>query len=192
MRLISGVLVAFIFLAAYIPQLKSLWKSKEIKGVSTFFWMLIALSTATTASNLWEAHAVWYVFIPQYLNATIAVTILLWVSYKKEKIVGLWIMLMTYSFLISILAFKLDNEFVQMWASIFIFLAYLEQIIHIIAKKTAQGINPFLYIGFAIGLLIMASNIFYTGAPVSAAVTEMTNFSMIVIATIITYIYKKK
>jgi uncharacterized protein with PQ loop repeat len=192
MRLISGVIVAFIFLAAYVPQLKSLWKSKEINGVSTFFWMLIALSTATTASNLWEAHAVWYVFIPQYLNATIAVIILLWVSYKKEKIVGLWIMLMTYSFLISILAFKLDNEFVQMWASIFIFLAYLEQIIHMITKKTAQGINPLLYIGFAIGLLIMASNIFYTGAPVSAAVTEMTNFSMIVIATIITYIYKKK
>lgn len=192
MRLISGVLVAFIFLAAYIPQLKSLWKSKKIDGVSTFFWMLIALSTATTASNLWEAHAVWYVFIPQYLNATIAVIILLWVSYKKEKIVGLWIMLMTYSFLISIFAFKLDNEFVQMWASIFIFLAYLEQIIHMIAKKTSQGINPLLYIGFAIGLLIMASNIFYTGAPVSAAVTEMTNFSMIVIATIITYIYKKK
>jgi uncharacterized protein with PQ loop repeat len=192
MRLISGVLVAFIFLAAYIPQLKSLWKSKEINGVSTFFWMLIALSTATTASNLWEAHAVWYVFVPQYLNATIAVIILLWVSYKKEKIVGLWIMLMTYSFLISIFAFKLDNEFVQMWASIFIFLAYLEQIIHMITKKTAQGINPLLYIGFAIGLLIMASNIFYTGAPVSAAVTEMTNFSMIVIATIITYIYKKK
>ena len=79
-----------------------------------------------------------------------------------------------------------------MWASIFIFLAYLEQIIHMITKKTSQGINPLLYIGFAIGLLIMASNIFYTGAPVSAAVTEMTNFSMIVIATIITYIYKKK
>lgn len=192
MRLISGILVAFIFLAAYIPQLKSLWKSKEIDGVSTFFWMLIALSTATTASNLWEAHAVWYVFVPQYFNATIAMIILLWVSYKKEKLVGLWIMLMTYSFLISIFAFKLDNEFVQMYASIFIFLAYLEQIIHIVTKKTAQGINPLLYIGFAIGLLIMASNIFYTGAPVSAAVTEMTNFSMIVIATIITYIYKKK
>lgn len=191
-KLILGIVVSIIFLLAYLPQLKSLYKAKKIDGVSTFFWMLIALSTATTASNLWEAHAVWYVFIPQYLNATIAVIILLWVSYKKEKIVGLWIMLMTYSFLISILAFKLDNEFVQMWASIFIFLAYLEQIIHMITKKTAQGINPLLYIGFAIGLLIMASNIFYTGAPVSAAVTEMTNFSMIVIATIITYIYKKK
>ena len=191
-NLVLGIIVSITFLLAYFPQLKSLKNSSDISGISTVFWMLIALSTATTASNLWEAHAVWYVFIPQYLNATIAVIILLWVSYKKEKIVGLWIMLMTYSFLISILAFKLDNEFVQMWASIFIFLAYLEQIIHMITKKTAQGINPLLYIGFAIGLLIMASNIFYTGAPVSAAVTEMTNFSMIVIATIITYIYKKK
>lgn len=180
------------FLLAYFPQLKSLWNTKKIKGVSVSFWMLIALSTATTASNLWEVHAVWYVFVPQYMNSTIALIILLWVAFKKEGFVGLWITLMTYSFLISIFAFKLDNDFIQHWASIFIFVAYLEQIVHILIKKTVQGINPLLYIGFGVGLLIMATNIILTGTPISAAITELTNFTMITIATIVVYYYKNK
>ena len=192
MQTFLGIIVAIIFILAYFPQLKSLKNSSDISGISTFFWMLIALGTAITASNLWEAHAVWFVFVPQYINSTIALAILLWVAFKKEGFVGLWITLMTYSFLISIFAFRLDNDFIQHWASIFIFVAYLEQIVHILIKKTVQGINPLLYIGFGVGLLIMATNIILTGAPISAAITELTNFTMITIATIVTYYYKNK
>ena len=191
-QMILGLLVSVIFISAYIPQLKSLYTTKEIKGVSTFFWMLIALSTATTASNLFEAHAVWYVFVPQYINSTIAVIILLWVAWKKDSLYGFWISLMIYSFLISIFAFQLDNTFVQHCASIFVFIAYLEQIVHILVKKTTEGINPLLYIGFAIGLGTMAFNIVATGAPVSAAITELTNCFMIIIAIVATYYYKNK
>lgn len=191
-NLVLGIIVSITFLLAYIPQLKSLKSSSDIGGVSTFFWMLIALSTATTASNLWEAHAVWFVFVPQYINSTIAVIILLWVAWKKESLYGLWITLMIYSFLISIFAFQLDNTFVQHCASIFVFIAYLEQIVHILVKKTTEGINPLLYIGFAIGLGTMAFNIVATGAPVSAAITELTNCFMIIIAIVVTYYYKNK
>lgn len=191
-NLVLGIIVSITFLLAYIPQLKSLKNSSDIGGVSTFFWMLIALSTATTASNLWEAHAVWFVFVPQYINSTIAVIILLWVAWKKESLYGLWITLMIYSFLISIFAFQLDNTFVQHCASIFVFIAYLEQIVHILVKKTTEGINPLLYIGFAIGLGTMAFNIVATGAPVSAAITELTNCFMIIIAIVVTYYYKNK
>lgn len=191
-NLVLGIIVSITFLLAYIPQLKSLYTTKEIKGVSTFFWMLIALSTATTASNLWEAHAVWFVFVPQYINSTIALVILLWVAWKKESLYGLWITLMIYSFLISIFAFRLDNTFVQHCASIFVFIAYLEQIVHILVKKTTEGINPLLYIGFAIGLGTMAFNIVATGAPVSAAITELTNCFMIIIAIVATYYYRNK
>lgn len=191
-NLVLGIIVSITFLLAYIPQLKSLYTTKEIKGVSTFFWMLIALSTATTASNLWEAHAVWFVFVPQYINSTIALVILLWVAWKKESLYGFWIALMSYSFLISIFAFRLDNTFVQHCASIFVFIAYLEQIVHILVKKTTEGINPLLYIGFAIGLGTMAFNIVATGAPVSAAITELTNCFMIIIAIVATYYYRNK
>ena len=191
-NLILGIVVSVTFLLAYFPQLKSLYKTKKIEGVSTVFWMLIALSTAITASNLWEAHAVWYVFVPQYINSTIAVIILLWVFYKKYDGYGLWIALMTYAFLISIFAGQVDNEVIQHWASIFITIAYIEQIIHMVVKKTSEGVNYLLYVGFATGLSIMVVNIITTGAPVSAAITEGVNIVMMIIAIIVTIFLNKK
>lgn len=192
MQAILGVVVGFIFILSYLPQLKSLYKVKKIEGVSTFFWMLIALATAVTASNLWEAHAVWYVFVPQYINSTIAVIILLWVSYKKYDGYGLWIALMTYAFLISIFAAHVDNTIIQHWASIFIMIAYIEQTIHMIVKKTSQGVNYLLYVGFATGLSIMIVNIVTTGAPISAAITESVNIIMMAVAIIVTIYLNKK
>ena len=192
MQAVLGVIVGLIFILGYFPQLKSLYKTKKIEGVSTFFWMLIALSTAVTASNLWEAHAVWYVFVPQYINSTIAVIILLWVVYKKYDGYGLWIALMTYVFLISIFAGQVDNEVIQHWASVFITIAYIEQIIHMVVKKTSEGVNYLLYVGFATGLSIMVVNIITTGAPVSAAITEVTNIVMMVIATVVTIFFNKR
>ena len=192
MQAVLGVIVGFIFILGYFPQLKSLYKTKKIEGVSTFFWMLIALSTAITASNLWEAHAIWCVFVPQYINSTIAVIILLWVTYKKHDGYGLWIVLMAYAFLISIFATHVNNEVIQHWASVFITVAYIEQIIHMIVKKTSEGINYLLYVGFATGLSIMVVNIITTGAPVSAAITEGVNIVMMIIAIIMTIFLNKK
>ena len=156
------------------------------------FWMLIALGTAITASNLWEAHAVWFVFVPQYINSTIALAILLWVAFKKYEGYGLWIALMSYSFLISIFAGHVENEVIQHWASIFIMIAYIEQTIHMLIKKTSHGVNYLLFVGFATGLSIMVINIITTGAPVSAAITEVTNIVMMVIATAVTIIFNKR
>src|SRR5699024_3550521 len=102
MQTFLGIIVAIIFILAYIPQLISLKNNSVISNISTFFWMLIALGTAITASNLWEAHAVSFVFVPQYINSTIALAILLWVAFKKHEGYGLWVALMSYSFLISI------------------------------------------------------------------------------------------
>lgn len=192
MQTFLGIIVAIIFILAYIPQLKSLKNSSDISGVSTFFWMLIALGTAITASNLWEAHAVWFVFVPQYINSTIALIILLWVTFKKYGGYGLWIALMSYSFLISIFAGHVENEVIQNWASIFIMIAYIEQIIHMLIKKTSHGVNYLLFVGFATGLLIMVINIVTTGAPVSAAITEVTNIVMMVIAIVVTIIFNKR
>lgn len=192
MQTFLGIIVAIIFILAYIPQLKSLKNSSDISGISTFFWMLIALGTAITASNLWEAHAVWFVFVPQYINSTIALAILLWVAFKKHGGYGLWIALMSYSFLISIFAGHVENEVIQHWASIFIMIAYIEQIIHMLIKKTSHGVNYLLFVGFATGLSIMVINIITTGAPVSAAITEVTNIIMMVIAIVVTIIFNKR
>ena len=191
-NLVLGIIVSITFLLAYFPQLKSLKNSSDISGISTFFWMLIALGTAITASTLWEAHAVWFVFVPQYINSTIALIILLWVAFKKYDGYGLWIALMSYSFLISIFAVHVENEVIQHWASIFIMIAYIEQTIHMLIKKTSHGVNYLLFVGFATGLSIMVINIITTGAPVSAAITEVTNIIMLVIAIVVTIIFNKR
>ena len=54
-NLVLGIIVSITFLLAYIPQLKSLKNSSDISGISTFFWMLIALGTAITASKIGRA-----------------------------------------------------------------------------------------------------------------------------------------
>ena len=192
MQAVLGIIVSITFLLAYFPQLKSLKNSSDISGISTFFWMLIALGTAITASNLWEAHAVWFVFVPQYINSTIALAILLWVAFKKYEGYGLWIALLSYSFLISIFAGHVENEVIQHWASIFIMTAYIEQIIHMLIKKTSHGVNYLLFVGFATGLSIMVVNIITTGAPVLAAITEVINIVMMVIATVVTIFFNKR
>src|SRR5699024_9868309 len=166
MQTFLGIIVAIIFILAYIPQLKSLKNSSDISGISTFFWMLIALGTAITASTLWEAHAVWFVFVPQYINSTIALIILLWVVFKKYDGYGLLIALMSYLFLTSIFTGHVENEVIQHWASIFIMIAYIEQTIHMLIKKTSHGVNYLLFVGFATGLSIMVINIITTVAPV--------------------------
>ena len=70
--------------------------------------------------------------------------------------------------------------------------AYIEQTIHMIVKKTSQGVNYLLYVGFATGLAVMIVNIVTTGAPISAAITEGVNIIMMVIAIIVTIYLNKK
>ena len=61
-----------------------------------------------------------------------------------------------------------------------------------IVKKTSEGINYLLYVGFATGLSIMVVNIITTGAPISAAITESVNVVMMIIAIIVTIFLNKK
>lgn len=192
MQAILGVSVSIIFLLSYFPQIKALIAHKQIEGVSKIFWLSIALATAITASTLIEESAVWYVIVPQCINAAIAFLILLIVAYKKHSFYGIWVYLMMFSFAASILVYWVPNDIVQHWSSFLIAFAYLEQIIHLIYKKTAQGVNYLLYIGFAAGLGIMIINMSVTHAPLSAIITESVNLVMMGIATLITIILNKK
>jgi len=173
MQAILGLIVSVLFILAYIPQIKTLFSVKNIRGVSKVFWLCIALATTITASTLIEEQSVWYVIVPQCINAVIALLILLLVSFKKHKVYGLWVYLMMFAF--ASIAF-----------------AYLEQIAHLMYKKTAQGVNYLLYVGFSAGLGIMIINMSVTHAPLSAIITESVNLVMMGIATLITIILNKK
>ncbi len=192
MEIALGLMVSIVFLAAYIPQLKTLYIQKEVYGISKVFWMFIALATTITAGTLIEEKAEWFVILPQCINSFIAIVILLWVAYKKYKFYGVWVYLMNFVFFVSILINWVDNDIVQHWSSLLITFAYVEQITHLIYRKTAQGVNFLLYLGFAVGLVIMITNMLITGAPLSATITETVNLIMMSIATIITMILNKK
>lgn len=192
MQEILGVLVGAIFILAYIPQLRTLYLSDEVQGVSKIFWLGISLATGITATTLIESHSVWYVIVPQCINAAIAFVIFIWVTYKKFGLYGTWVYFMIYIFSISILSKWVPNDIVQHWSSLIIMFVYVEQIAHLVYKKTAQGINYLLYVGFATGLLIMVANMSFTGAPVSAIITELTNIIMMAIAVFATIILNKK
>lgn len=79
-----GSLAGAILAIGYLPQIKTLYNSKSEKGVSLIFWFLISVSLEITLYNLFTHHAVWYVFIPQLINAIIALVILVWATCKKK------------------------------------------------------------------------------------------------------------
>lgn len=190
-NLILGAIVSLTFILSYIPQLKSLYTSKNIKGVSTIFWLLIAIATAITLHNLVSHSAVWYVTAPQAINALIALVILVWVAFKKRDIGTVFIYFMIYCFIITVFVFQNNFVIMQHGSSLLIFIAYLLQIITIALEKTSQGVNYLLFVGFGLGLAIMTINIIVTGAPVEAAYTEIINLIMITIATGTTIFYSK-
>lgn len=187
-----GFIASLIFIVAYYFQVKSLILSSSVKGISLVFWILIALATSITFHNLYLHNAIWYVIIPQFINAFVALFILVWVAYKKLRYYGIFIVFMVYVFLVSVFVIKIDSVFIQHSASAFIFFAYIEQTLYMIRKRTSQGINPMLYIGFGIGLFIMVINIIVTKAPIETAYTEICNIVAIIIGTITTYYYQKK
>ena len=194
MYYITGIVVSLTFVLSYFPQLKSLYHSKNIKGISTIFWLLISVATAITFHNLFQHGTVWFVQVPQFINAFIALIILLWVAFKKKDIGYMFIYLMVYIFIITVFVLQNNFDFMQHGASTLIFIAYLLQIIKMVTKKTSEGVNFLLFVGFGLGLGIMATNILLTGAPVEAAITELVNLVMICVATGTTlfYDYKKK
>lgn len=192
MHPITGVIVSFIFILSYFPQLKSLYHNKNIQGVSIVFWVLISIATAVTFHNLSSSGSVWYVVVPQFINAFIALVILLLVCFKKGDVGTMFIYLMLYVFVITVFVLQNNLDFVQHSASALIFLAYLYQIIKMLASKTSQGVNFLLFVGFGLGLGIMATNILFTGAPIEAAITELVNLVMICIATGVTLFYDNK
>lgn len=188
---ILGSLAGVILVIGYFPQLKTLYKSSSIKGVSLLFWFLVSMSVKITLYNLLIHDSVWYVSIPQLLNALIAIIILVWVAYKKKGF--LFSLLTLFVYIITAYLFTVFNsDFSQHVATAFIVMAYIIQIVYLLKLKTSEGVNPFLFIFIGLALLIMAINIYtMTNYPLAAS-TEIANMILVITIVFIVYKYKKK
>lgn len=193
MQQIMGVMVGIIFIVAYIPQLKNLYRYNDVSGISTIFWLFIGLATFITFENLYANSAVWYVIIPQALNAFIALVILTWVvikKYKEKQLIFTAILFIVLYFLIIAIDSTYYN-YLQNMATILMILAYFIQLAKLIKSKNTNGLSIDLFVGIEIALGIMIFNILTTGAPFLSAITELVNLIMIALVIIFTLKYRK-
>lgn len=189
-----GVIVGLIFFISYLPQLKQLYKSDDIKGVSTIFWLFISLATFITFDNLFSSDSAWFVVIPQALNAFIALVILAWIVVKKygpKQLMFIYAFSATLYFLVTISMIS-HNDYLQNIATVLMILAYLIQLIKLMRSKNTNGLSVKLFIGVEIALGVMIFNILTTGAPYLSAITELVNLIMVSFVIIFILKYRKE
>lgn len=186
-------IVALIILAhAYVPQLKTTFRTKATEGVSPFFWLLISLSTSYSLFNLLATgNAEWYSYLGQFLNAGVAFILFIWLTKLKHS--GIITVCMTLLYIL--LNYNIYNMFVlevtQTIATIAIILAYIDQIVHFIRTKRADGTNPFLYYYFALGLSVLVSIMFMTDVSFHVILTELVNIVLLLVCGIMSQILGK-
>ncbi|MDT0700330.1 PQ-loop domain-containing transporter [Staphylococcus chromogenes] len=190
-----NIAVVIIFAVAYIPQILTTFKANKSDGVSPMFWFLVGFSTLISLFNLLETgEAPWYVYMGQFINTTIAVCFALWFNYLENKKSGLILYLcpLLYVILIYSLIFHNIVYLSQIFASIWIVLAYMFQIKHFIKAKTSAGVNPLLFLLFAIGITLLTIIMYLTNASLHIIITEIINVVLLLTCFILTIYYNKQ
>lgn len=78
--------VGGIFLAiSYIPQIITLYKVKDSKSQSVSFWIILLISLSSLTANMIINNNPLSVLIPQFLNITFALVVLIQVIYYKKR-----------------------------------------------------------------------------------------------------------
>lgn len=188
-----NLLVVLIFATAYYNQLKSIFYSKNLTGISFMFWYLVSFSTLFSLLNvLRTGNAEWYIYLGQFINAGVALIIVIWLNFKRiEKPIAV-IFSLLYILLALVIFSHLSLEVSQTVATISIVLAYIDQIIHFIRKKTSEGANPLLYLFFAIGLSLLVTIFSLTGVSIHIIITEVANICLLLTCFVLAKVYSKK
>lgn len=190
--LILNILALVILTHAYVPQLKTTFKTRATEGVSIFFWLLISLSTSYSLFNLLATgNAEWYTYLAQFINAGVALLLFVWITGLRVRWELTLFITLLYIFL-NVYAYQsLPLVVTQTVATIAVILAYVDQIAHFIRTKRADGTNPFLYYYFALGLSVLLSIMFMTDVSMHVIVTELVNITLLLVCGIMSQILGK-
>lgn len=174
-------IAALIILAhAYVPQLKTTYKTRSVEGVSLFFWVLISLSTSYSLFNLLATgNAEWYTYLAQFINAGIAFLLFIWITRLRFQWEITLLIVLFYVFGNAYIYQTLPLEITQSIASIAVVLAYIDQIAHFMRTKNADGTNPYLYYYFALGLTLLVTIMFMTEVSFHVIATELINIILL-------------
>lgn len=193
MTLVSllNMLVVVVFTIAYFPQLRTTFQTKEVSGVSSFFWLLISLSTFYSLLNLLATGTgEFYVYLGQFMNAWIAAILFFWIT----KIRFGWGKSITYFALYAISSYSLYKlvplEWSQTLATVAVILAYIDQIGYFIKHKVSDGTNPKLYFGFALGLAMLVVIMILTSVSWHVIFTEVINIIMLLVCGVLSIKYQ--
>lgn len=180
--LLLNIAVVIILTHAYVPQLRTTYKTKTAEGVSPFFWLLISLSTSYSLFNiLATGQADWFTYLGQFINATVAFILFVWITKLKYRWEVTLFVILFYVFINLYVHSMVTLELSQSIATIAIIAAYFDQILHFIKNKNSVGTNPLLYLYFALGLILLTIIMFMTSVTIYVIVTELVNITLLLI-----------
>lgn len=187
-----NTLVVIIFSIAYLPQLKTTYKTKSVEGVSTLFWYCISVSTGISLYNLLlTGTGDWLVYLGQIINATVAFVLFVWINKKKLTIEQSLLITVGHILTMYIALVVLPLPMNQLIATIAVIVAYVDQIKHFVKTKNAEGTNPLLYFFFALGLTLLLTIMFLTNASFHIMITEVVNITLLLVCGVLSTKYKK-
>lgn len=187
-----NIFVVVIFSIAYIPQLKTTYKTTSVEGVSTLFWYCVSVSTAISLYNLLlTGSGEWYVYLGQIINAGVAFILFVWINNKKLTSELTLLVAIGHVLLMYIVLTLFPLPLVQLLATIAIIVAYVDQIKHFVKTKNAEGTNPLLYFFFALGLTLLLAIMILTNASFHIMITESANILLLLICGVLSIKYRK-
>lgn len=193
MEFIVGLLVSIIFIVAYGTQIKTLFKSKDLSGVSLWFWVFIVTPVTFTFIHLVSSGAEWHISIPQLINAVLGLFILSFVSLMSKnllKVLLFWVMMVII--ILSPTIFSIPYDIVQNVSTTMIIIAYIVQIVKFKKLETSAGTDLFLYLFFALGMSILLAQMIITHVPLTVIVTESSNILLLLVCASLNLKYKQK
>lgn len=190
--LLLNIAVVIILTHAYVPQLRTTYKTRSAEGVSPLFWLLISLSTSYSLFNLLATgNAEAYTYLGQFINATVALVLFIWITKLKYRWEVTVFVSLLYIFMNGYVYITFNLEVTQTIATIAIIIAYIDQVVHFIKSKNAEGTNPLLYFYFALGLSLLMIIMITTGASIHVIVTEAMNISLLIVCGCLSKKYKQ-
>ena len=171
---VIGFVVGVMFVIGYIPQVKELFKGSfkkdgGISGVSSVFWFFIFFGTYITYRNLVLTESHLSVIIPQGFNTYFALLIFIMVVTIKKDLSKSFVIVILSLIVVNVSFIILPTDLSQNFATAFISVAYITQIIKLIKNKDTSGLSIALFVFIAVSLLLMVVNIIISGSYIGRA-----------------------
>lgn len=187
---ISGVL----YVIGYIPDMKSMYEDKSVKGVSLLFWELVIITVSYSFYSLVLTGGTVLNTVVVGANLALAIVILVWKNILRYSIVkGIVYTIIYFAINISIYFYLgLPLYVLQTIATVSIILAYIDQIVQFLKHKTAKGTNPYLYLILGLAIFFLLLNLALNQDYVHVIITELVNLILIMVCCHLSFKYIKQ